>query len=663
LNTELGLAAIALAGMSGVPGLMLPRGSNLGQRIATVLSVAASITGIWAAFRTLLLGPDPPRSLPLSMFGAEISIGIDALSAAFLLPIFVISGAAALFGEGYWKQSKNPRNGRKLRLFYGLLTAGLALLVASRDGASFLLGWEVMALSCFLAMSAEDDKKEVREASWIYFASTHVSTLILFAFFALYFAVKGSLVLEPFPVDRVDTAAANALFLLALAGFGLKAGIYPLHFWLPPAHASAPSHVSALMSGVLIKMGVYGMLRVCWLLPHVPLWWGGCLLALGCVSGVMGVAFAIAQHDLKRLLAYHSIENIGIIFMGMGLAVAGRSLGRPDWTTLGLCGAVLHTWNHGLFKALLFLAAGSTIHAVHTREIDRLGGLSKRMPLTAFFFLVGAAAICGLPPLNGFISEVFIYLGLFRTVSDVSVLTWALPLAGIPILALVGGLALACFVKVYGAVFLGVPRTECAELARESGAAMTAPMALLASACLWIGIAPGTIAPLLDPVAKFWAGGAAGAAVPLAAVAPLGWLGLAAGATALAIVAATLVFLRSSASAASALPTWDCGYAASAPSMQYTASSLAQGVVGLFSWLLLPSSSRPGAARPFAAGPFPVRAKFHQKVPDVILDRTILPAFGAVAWACFWFRLLQRGKINAYLLYVFITLLILLLWN
>ncbi len=297
----------------------------------------------------------------------------------------------------------------------------------------------------------------------------------------------------------------TAIFVLALVGFGLKAGIMPLHVWLPSAHAAAPAHVSAFMSGVLIKMGIYGLLRVTSLLGHPPLFWGVVLLALGVVSGVLGVAFAIGQHDLKRLLAYHSIENIGIIVMGIGLAMIGRSLGRADWVVLGLGGGLLHVWNHALFKALLFLSAGSVIHAVHTREIDHLGGLAKAMPWTSLCFLVGSVAICGLPPLEWLRQRV---PHLPRPVwhhrsRDRSIQLPARP-SPRPALALIGALAVACFVKVYGAVFLGTARSEHARHAHEAPLSMLGPMGVLVACCVLIGAAPLLIAPILEQGVSAW---------------------------------------------------------------------------------------------------------------------------------------------------------------
>src|SRR5262249_53930772 len=274
--------------------------------------------------------------VPWSIRCCDFHVARDGLSVVFLLPIFLVSSLGSVYGLGYWKQAAHPNNGRQLRLFYGLLTGGMALLVLARNGLLFLVAWEVMALAAFFLVATEDEQEPVREASWLYLAAAHVATLCLFALFAVWRAATGSFTLSVIGENVLTPGVATAVFLLAVAGFGVKAGIMPLHVWLPSSHANAPSHVSALLSGVIIKMGIYGLVRICSLLPAPPVWWGGLLLALGVVSGVLGVAFAIGQHDLKRLLAYHSIENIGIIVMGLGLAMVGRSLGRLDWMVLGL---------------------------------------------------------------------------------------------------------------------------------------------------------------------------------------------------------------------------------------------------------------------------------------------------------------------------------------
>jgi hydrogenase-4 component B len=412
-------------------------------------------------------------------------------------------------------------------------------------------------------------------------------------------------------------------------------------------------------------MGVYGIVRVCSLFPHPPVAWGGVLLGLGAVSGVLGVAFAIGQHDLKRLLAYHSIENIGIIVMGIGLALVGRSLGQPAWVVLGLGAALLHVWNHALFKALLFLSAGSVIHATHTREIDQLGGLAKAMPRTALAFLIGAVAICGLPPLNGFVSEFLLYLGLFSSLgisidpTSPAGAKYTGAAFAAPALALIGTLAVACFVKVFGAVFLGSSRSPHAEHARESGPAMLGPMAVLAACCLLIGLAPGLVAPILDKAVTAWAPEVAEAGMGLAALSPLGWLS-AMGLVLLAALSGCGAWywarLRRNPIAAGA--TWGCGYAAPSPRMQYTSSSFAEMLVGLFAWAL-----RPRTHEPEDLALFPAPSHFHSEVPDTVLDRGVLPLFRFGAGLSAYFRVLQRGSIQTYLLYIFAALLALLLWR
>ena len=499
--------AILLVTGSGVPALFCSRISAAGQKLATLLMATGAVLGITGALTSLFMQTSAPLSLPWSVTGGEFAVGLDGISVIFLLPIFLISTLGSFYGLSYWRQADHPENGRWLQLFYGLLTGGMALVVVARNGVLFLAAWEIMALAGFFLITTEDEETPVREAGWIYLVATHLGTLCLFALFALLRHVNGSFGLVSPLAESVTPGMASAIFLLAVVGFGLKAGIMPLHVWLPGAHAGAPSHVSAILSGVMIKLGIYGILRVTGYFSQPPAWWGALLLVLGVVSGVLGMAFAVGQQDLKRLLAYCSIENVGIIIMGIGLALLGRALGQGEWIVLGLAAALLHVCNHALFKSLLFFSAGSVIHAVHTRQIDQLGGLAKAMPRTALFFLIGALAICGLPPLNGLVSELFLYLGLFRTLgaSSAGGVSWAGAAFAAPALALIGALALACFVKAFGAVFLGTPRTERAEAVHESGPLMLGPMTILAACCLLIGLAPLLTAPLLDRGVSAWA--------------------------------------------------------------------------------------------------------------------------------------------------------------
>jgi hydrogenase-4 component B len=649
---------IAIAAASGVPGLILSRHSTIGQWVTTVLAVIGTALGLLGVGVFWTTGDSRAIVLPWAIPVGEFHVALNGLSALFLLPIFLVSMLGNIYGLGYWKQTEHVENGRKLRLFYGLLTAGMALLVISRNGILFLIGWEIMALSAFFLVTTEDDVPGVRVAGWIYLVATRISTMALFALVALLRSATGSFTLAPLNEGDLTPGMETAIFVLILVCFGLKAGLMPLHVWLPDSHAMAPSHVSAIMSGVIIKMGIYGIVSFTALIPHPPVEWGGIVLVLGVISGVLGVAFAIGQHDLKRLLAYHSIENIGIIAMGIGLALVGKSMDREEWIILGMSGALLHVWNHAIFKALLFLSAGSVIHAVHTREIDHLGGLARRMPRTAFCFVVGAVAICGLPPLNGFISEYLIYLGLFSALGIDGGQSSTATAFAVPALALIGALALACFVKVYGAVFLGTARTKPAEHAHESGLSMIGPMSVLVVCCFFIGLAPTLIAPVIGQGVSAWAPELSGVGPRLTSMAELNWISAMAVAL-VALLALTSVGLRKQLqnSVVATGPTWGCGYAAPTPRMQYTSSSFAQMLVELFAWAL-----RPRTHRPSSLGLFPQRTDFHSHVPDTVLE-AVLPAFSATAWLLSWVRIFQQGYIHLYLLYIFMALLVLLLWR
>jgi formate hydrogenlyase subunit 3/multisubunit Na+/H+ antiporter MnhD subunit len=436
----------------------------------------------------------------------------------------------------------------------------------------------------------------------------------------------------------------------------------PLHFWLPPAHAAAPSHVSALLSGVVIKTGLYGLLRVSGLLDAPPEWWGVTLLALGGISAVLGVAFALAQHDLKRLLAYHSVENVGIIALGAGLALIGRARGDPSLVLLGFGGAALHVVNHALFKSLLFLGAGAVHHATGTREIDHLGGLGRTMRGTAILFVIGAAAISGLPPLNGFVSEWLVALGFLETLGRPAGDLLVFVAVGAPLLALVGGLAAACFAKVVGVVFLGSPRGGQAARAHEAPRSMLAPMALLAALCVAIGLFPSAVLPPLVAAAAEWARVDPALLAGVGDRAARGAAGVGAGAAVLLLATAGLALLRRRRLAAHpALPpveTWGCGFAAPTPRMQYTGSSFADLLLKRFSWAVVP---RRELAAP--EGPFPAAGRFRGDFPDAVLDRFLVPAARAYAWLALSARLLYLRRIQFQILLVLAALVAMLAWG
>jgi hydrogenase-4 component B len=531
----------------------------------------------------------------------------------------------------------------------------MVFVLLARDGATFLVAWEVMALTNFFLVTTEEGAAPVRRAGWLYLLYSHVTILGLFALFALERRLTGELGFAPHPAGE-GAGIRTALFLLALLAFGVKAGAMPLHSWLPSAHASAPSHVSAVMSGVVIKMGIYGLVRTTGLFADPPLAWGVTLLALGGLAAFFGVVFALAQHDLKRLLAYHSIENIGIMLLGLGLALVGRSTGRSDFVLLGMAGCLFHVWNHALFKSLLFLGAGAVVQATGTREIEQMGGLARRMPSTALLFLAGSIAICGLPPLNGFASELLLYLGFARAAVGPGTAWVALPA---PVLAATGALAVACFVKVVGIVFLGRPRSAAATRVREAPATMLAPMALLAGLCAVLGVAPVLVAPALERVSALWAGGPP-SGQPLAALVPFGWVSaaaLAVGTLATVLGLGLLPVIRRARRRQPELPTWDCGYAASSPRLQYTGSSFAEIVTSRFAWALRPRQQRPAIDRYF-----PASASFHSHAEDTVLDRFLRPASRASLTATAWFRSLPQGQLQRYIVYLLIVLVPLLVW-
>ena len=651
---ELLAVASALVAFSGLPGLLLPAGSRAVQRVATWCHVLGCALGVSAAALALAGSPATARfAWPLP--SGALTFALDRLSAFFLVPVFVVSGLGSVYGEGYWAEAHHPKNGRKLRCFYGLATAGLALVMVAGDAWSFLVGWEIVSLAAFFLVTTDQDDAAALRAGWIYLVSAHAGTLILFAMFALLRDATGAWLLAP-SVALGSSPLLRPILLLALAGFGLKAGVIPLHIWIPDAHAAAPSHVSALLSGVVLKMGIYGLVRVLSMLPAYPTWLGLALVALGITSGVLGVILALAQHDLKRLLAYHSIENIGIILIGLGVGVLGMAQHRLDWAVLGFAGGLLHVWNHAAFKSLLFYSAGAVIHATGTREIDALGGLFRRMRFTGAAFLVGAVAICGLPPLNGFVSEWLISLASFRALTKASGGVEMLgAAAAAPALALIGALAVACFVKAFSAVFLGTPRGPHATRdVADASLSMRFSMGALVLSCAVIGLWPTGAAGVSRRAADALLGTNAGTAES-ADLGSLGGMPL----FLLGAIAAAGVVGMALMRPAALTTTWDCGYASGGPRIQYTASSFAQMLVRLFRWAVLPDEHRPRLN-----GPFPAAGqRFESHAPDPALDRALLPLFARGRSLLGLLHVIQAGRIQAYILYIVVTLVVLLAWS
>ena len=629
--------SLALIVLGGIAAAALSRRPAVGERWFRVLFGAGCATGAVPAL-AVLGGVSVPDAVLASAapFGAW-AFGLDPLSAVFLLAILGVGAACGFYGLAYLAPERGHRAVGAAHLLVALLVAALALVVAARAAVPFLIAWEGMSVTAFLLVVFQHERPAVRRAGMIYLVATHTGTLLLFALFAVWAGAGGDLTFAvlaahpPFPAGR-----GGIIVALALLAFGLKAGAVPFHVWLPEAHAAAPTHVSALMSGVVIKTGVYGLLRTVALFGPPPPWWGWLVLGLGAVSAVLGVVWALGQRDIKRLLAFHSVENMGIILLGLGAGALGMAYGHALIAALGFAGAALHTLNHALFKSLLFLGAGSVIHATGTRDIEGLGGLARRMPVTAAAFLVGSAAIVGLPPLNGFVSEWVVYQALLRGGSAGGAMQFAVVAAAV--LALVGALALACFVKVVGALYLGTPHDGAAATAREPAPGMLRPLVGLAGACVAIGLLPIAVVPPALRVAAVVAG------LP-ATAAPAGDAGAAAATVfAVALAAGLLVawaLLRAFGRRRRPLraPTWACGYAAPSPRMAYTASSFAAPLLGAFRSVAGVRTER-------------TAHRFATHAIDPVLDRVIVPAWRGVRVAAGGLRALHRGSLSLYLVYV-----------
>jgi formate hydrogenlyase subunit 3/multisubunit Na+/H+ antiporter MnhD subunit len=654
------LASVGIFVFGGVLSFLL---GGRRRRISAGVGIAAAIVGAAAALvpAIIVLGGGEvgaihwPWSMPMGSI--TFSLAMDGLSALFLFPIVCLPAVAAVYGGAYLRSFPSGSALRSSWFFFNLLTASMVMLVSARNGVLFLLAWEVMSLASFFLVTMENQEESVRRAGWTYLVATHLGTAFLLVMFFLLAGRGGSMDFDQF----AGGDAAGVIFLLAMIGFGTKAGFIPMHVWLPEAHPAAPSHVSAVMSGVMIKTGIYGLARTLTFLGPPAEWWGWVLVGVGVTSGVMGVLLALAQHDLKRLLAYHSVENIGIIAIGLGLGTVGLARGNAAMAVLGFAGGLLHVVNHATFKGLLFLGAGAVAQATGTREIDRLGGLIKKMPVTAGTFLVGSAAISALPPLNGFISEFLIYLGSYRAAAAPAAPSVAPALVAIGGLALIGGLAAACFAKAFGVVFLGEPRSEQAKEAREAAPAMRAAMIVLAGCCVAIGLLSPVLIARLGPAVASATGLTLEAVAPQLATAGGTLAYVTAGACVFLGLLLGLILLRRRLLAGRAVGeagTWDCGYAAPTARMQYTASSFTQPLVDMFrAFLRTHRKYRP------PQGLFPAEASLETHTPDVFAEGLFRRAFLGVQWAAGRLRWLQHGRLQLYVLYVVLTLLVLLAWK
>lgn len=673
------LLTLTLCGyaLGALAGLAFLRREKAAAACSFGAAALAALSGLLAALAALTGGPDsaPPRFSLLPDFNpfVRFDMRLDPLAAFFLLIVSLVGLALSVYSLGYARAFFGRKNVGVLGSFFNALLLATTLVFLADNIWPFLIAWEIMALTAYCLVSFEHEQTEARDAGVLYFIMSHIDAGCIILGFLLLFQASGDYGFDSLRGlgARMAPAKRDAAFVLFLLGFGIKAGIVPLHIWLPAAHPVAPSNVSALMSGVIIKTGIYGLTRVLFdFLGPPPLWWGVTVLTAGTVSAVLGVLYALMEHDLKRLLAYHSIENIGIILMGLGAALIFLHTGHPLLAALGLVAGLFHTINHASFKALLFLGAGAVLHATHTRNMEELGGLVRRMRDTAFFFLVGAVAISALPPLNGFVSEWLTYQALLEGFGTTgSLMRLIFPLSG-AMLALTGALAAACFVKAFGITFLAQPRSEHAAQAREVGPAMRLGMALLAAACVVLGLWPIALIRLLDPLTAQFTGQPLADRLGLSGGLVLTSLGEKSGAVSTPGLVLMMVCLLpvplglwwalGRRTRTRQGPTWDCGLRGLTPQMEYTATGFSKPIRMIFKALFRP---RRDVQREYDFSPhFATRLRFESHVEEVFVRRLYRPLRILILRVSRGIRKLQAGSIHAYLLYIFVTLLLLLIF-
>ena len=650
----LALAVAAIGAARTTVGSFLVYGGSL---IASLLALAVGVI-------TLIDGaPAEPMVLPVGLPGLGAHFRVDALSAFFLVVANLGGSAASLYGIGYGRHERTPL---RVLPFFPAYLAGMNLVALADDAFSFLVAWEFMSLSSWALVMANHRAPENARAGYIYLVMASFGTLALLLAFGLLAGAGGDYAFAAMRTHHPEQTTGLIVLLLALLGAGSKAGLVPLHVWLPLAHPAAPSHVSALMSGVMTKIAVYGFIRIVFDLVGEPVWWSSMIvLALAGVTTVLGVLYALMQHDLKRLLAYHTVENIGIIFIGIGLAMAFRASNMNWAAALALTAALFHVLNHSIFKSLLFFGSGAVSNATGERNMEHLGGLIHRMPKTAVAFLIGCVAISALPPLNGFVSE---WLTFQAILVSPQISQWGprflIPAVG-ALLALSAALAAACFVKAYGITFLGRPRTSAAETANETDGFSLAAMFVLAALCVILGVVPGAVVELISPVVQSLVGARmpAQSYLPWSSLIPIaesrssynGLIVLLFLASSGTVTALFIHRFATRATRRSAI--WDCGYPDASPATQYTSSSFAMPIRQVFGTTVFDvrevvDMPRPGDTR---------AAHYHVKVLDPAWRYGYGPVARCVLRTTTKLNRLQFLSIRSYLTLVFVTLILLLL--
>lgn len=668
--------ALSLAAYTAgaVASLASWRKPAVARNICCGAALAGAALGGIAGVLSILLGTPVRSSVPSGIPLFAYSFSYDALGGFFNLILAILTVAVSIYSFGYLKEFEGKRNIGFFGFLFHLMLLSLTVIFTADNAFLFLIAWEVMALSSYGLVAFYQEQRESRQAGLLYLIMAHADVGCLLLGFALLIQGSGSAEFASFhtAAAHLSTGRQSAAFILFFLGFGIKAGVIPFHIWLPAAHPVAPSNASALLSGIVIKTGIYGMTRIFLdSLGGVPSWAGLAVLIVGVVSAVLGVLYALMEHDLKRLLAYHSIENIGIILMGLGAALIFRVAGHPLLAGIALIAAMFHTLNHAIFKCLLFLGAGSVLHSTGTRNMEEMGGLIRPMPVTAFCFLVGAVAISGLPPLNGFVSEWLTYQSLLAGFGATRGLTRLLfPLAG-SMLALTGALAAACFVKAFAITFLALPRGEESREVHEAPRSMLIGMGVLTFACMALGLGMTWFLRVFGAMTTQLLGQTVGAnlvtgdGLVLSAGVPHGGtvstVFITVALVVLLIPAALLVSIGTKRFGCKRGPVWDCGLPALTGENEYTATAFSKALRMVFSVLYKP---RREIQAVFDVSPyFPKEIRFESEIEPTFEKRLYAPLQELIFTVSEKMRAIQAGSIHAYLAYIFITLILLLLFG
>lgn len=625
---------------------------NFKIKLVSFFSIISAVLCITPATQVLFGEETLSKSYLMHSIFGNVNFIIDPLSAFFILIISLISCFGIVYANGYLKPYiEKDKNISAHLIFLTTLISSMLLVVTCQNALMFLICWEIMSLSSFFLVIFENEKKEILKAGIKYLVFMHISVIFIIIAFAMLSLKSGSLDFHSFaPILQENKIFANTIFFLAFVGFGTKAGFVPFHNWLPDAHPSAPSHVSAIMSGIMIKTGLYGILRLISLIAIPSKLLAFTVILISVITALYGILYAISQHDLKRLFAYSSIENIGIIGIGIGTGMIGLTYGNNIVATLGFSGALLHILNHSIFKQLLFLLAGSVYLKTHTRDIEKLGGLIKSMPITGTIFLLGSIAICALPPFNGFISEFLIYFAMLKGLEITNFFVILALIFTIGGLAFVGTMAILCFTKAFSIVFLGMPRSEAsANVLKDVNYSMTIPTIILAVLCLLIGLCPQFVVHIINlPITVLSYNSTVHLNIPVEILQQISTftlvlLGL--------IIAITVLRLRLCKNKIQYYETWGCGYDRPNKFMQYTASSYASPFLSMLKPLFKKVFDIEKPKRLF-----PRSAHFALHIDDIEEAYVIHPLVKFDEWFLSKFEKLQSGNIQTYIKYGLIFL-------